>query len=428
MRRIYSICLVVLVIVALASGIVLFALARPAPATPIRRHDPVLSASRIANALSNVASRVGLDRRLRPLVETAPGSMCVVTSNSFGSVLFDDSPDIALIPASTTKLFTAAAALDGFGPDHRFKTEVLVDASGAVYLRGGGDPTLVTEAWIASNGDRLGTPITGLAAAVQAAGIDFAAGVGVDDSHLDDTQRVASWDSVDIRAGFAPQVGALGVNRPRAADDGADPAAAAGRALLSAAGVSGPVSEAIAPFDAQVVAAIESPPLSAIVADMNKWSDNYIAEVLMRHIGSLSGSATTDGGVEAVVEYFSGIVEDPGELEIVDGSGLSPANRISCDDFDALLPATQQDADFADVFFDSLAVGGVDGTLEDRGPGAVVHAKTGTLSDVSALVGFVDTAAGRLPFAILINEAPSIPQARSLQDRLVAAIAQWPSP
>jgi D-alanyl-D-alanine carboxypeptidase/D-alanyl-D-alanine-endopeptidase (penicillin-binding protein 4) len=124
-----------------------------------------------------------------------------------GAVLFERAPDLALVPASNLKILTALAALDAFGPAHRFTTRVLanapVDAEGAVdvlYLQGGGDPALTSESWWR------------LAADLRLAGLrEVRRGIVVDDSAFDAARWHPSWGRVTSRAYYAP-IGALSAN------------------------------------------------------------------------------------------------------------------------------------------------------------------------------------------------------------------------
>ena len=123
------------------------------------------------------------------------------------TLLYARSPDRALIPASNVKILTAIAALDAFGPTHRFETSILADrlpdASGEVgdlVVRGGGDPALNSEDWWR------------LAADLRRAGLRRVAGdLVLDDSAFDRERWHPSWGEVSARAYHAP-VGALTAN------------------------------------------------------------------------------------------------------------------------------------------------------------------------------------------------------------------------
>jgi D-alanyl-D-alanine carboxypeptidase/D-alanyl-D-alanine-endopeptidase (penicillin-binding protein 4) len=118
---------------------------------------------------------------------------------------------------------------------------------------------------------------------------------------------------------------------------------------------------------------------------------------------------------------------------LLDGSGLSPADRLSPALLAALLRvASSRQHPELHPLFAALPVGGYDGTLDDRyraGPAAAaagsVRAKTGTLTGVSCLAGVVQTAGGRpLAFAFLADRAPSVRDAEAALDAAAAALAR----
>ena len=113
-------------------------------------------------------------------------------------------------------------------------------------------------------------------------------------------------------------------------------------------------------------------------------------------------------------------------VRVVDGSGLSRHDRATAAALGKLLVSAWRDPAVRTPFFSSLAIAGVDGTLEDRmrtGPArGRVRAKTGTTSASSALSGYAGT---RYVFAILQNGSPiNWTRARRSQDRFAQALAR----
>jgi PBP4 family serine-type D-alanyl-D-alanine carboxypeptidase len=160
---------------------------------------------------------------------------------------------------------------------------------------------------------------------------------------------------------------------------------------------------------------------------MNRESDNFTAEMLLKQLGAAVGErGSSAGGAEVVKEALGDAGVGLEGLVIADGSGLSRLDRLSAASLVALLRAAERDPDNRAVFLGSLAVAGVDGTLEDRLArrptyGRVI-AKTGTTSRASSLSGFVR---GRYAFAILHTGTPvSTWAARAAQDRFVTVLAQ----
>ena len=169
-----------------------------------------------------------------------------------------------------------------------------------------------------------------------------------------------------------------------------------------------------------------SEPLAEIVRFMGRESDNYTAEVLVKQLGALyADSGSTVAGVRVLRGLLAEAEIPLAGVRLADGSGLSGLDRLTATALVSLLQAGLADPDIRDAFLGSLAVAGVDGTLEDRmdakpARGAVI-AKTGTTDRASALSGFVR---GRFVFAILQNGRPiSSRWARIAQDRFATILA-----
>jgi D-alanyl-D-alanine carboxypeptidase/D-alanyl-D-alanine-endopeptidase (penicillin-binding protein 4) len=151
-----------------------------------------------------------------------------------------------------------------------------------------------------------------------------------------------------------------------------------------------------------------SAPLLDDIRVINKTSQNLHAELALRLVGKLRGTGGSFEGGNAAVKQFltqAGIKED--EFVLLDGSGLSRRNLVTPAATVQLLKyaATQP---WGAVFEESLPVGGVDGSLAERfantPASGMVHAKTGSLSHVNALSGYVQTHKGRrLVFSIFCN-------------------------
>lgn len=406
-------------------------------AAPDTLGRPILDIAHADGLQANLAARVGLDRRLGPVMaQAAAANMCLVFAQPGGSVVADHNSAATFVPASTMKIATASAALGVLGPETRFGTEVLRGPDGTIYLRGGGDPTLSSPEWAAARPDRLSTSIVPLAEVLKSSGADVSSGIVADASWLGGSKYVDGWEQRLIRQQAAPPVSALTVDRsfpelapeaPANADD--DPALGAAATLARLAGAPGaPVRAGTVPADAVLLGAVESPTVIEIVTDMGKWSDNLAAEVLVRQIGRAArADASTAAGTAAVKEYLGSIGVDVSELTVADGSGLHYANQLSCSVFADLFEESTEET-WGDALTESLAIGDVDGTLRDRRQPESVRAKTGTLRDVATLAGVIAAAEGDMAFAIMMNNMPDDYDARGLQDRLVTELAAWPAP
>lgn len=149
-------------------------------------------------------------------------------------------------------------------------------------------------------------------------------------------------------------------------------------------------------------------PIGPVLRRMNKESQNFYAEQLFKTMGaSRRGSGSWDTGREAVRHFLEVVGLSRGGVVIDDGSGLSRNNRLTAWHLTELL-RVMHESPHRQTFRESLAVAGVDGTLEhrlteDRYRGRV-QAKTGTLRGVRALSGYVRTRDGReLVFSFLAN-------------------------
>jgi D-alanyl-D-alanine carboxypeptidase/D-alanyl-D-alanine-endopeptidase (penicillin-binding protein 4) len=174
---------------------------------------------------------------------------------------------------------------------------------------------------------------------------------------------------------------------------------------------------------------VQSVPLAEILPNLMKPSQNQIAEAFLRTIGlELGGAGTAEAGRAVIQKQFTAwnIAEDL--YSVRDGSGLSRTDLISNEAIIGILEAMRKSPNFK-LFYESLPIAGVDGTIRTRMQNTPaqgnLRAKTGTLSMVRSLSGYVTTADGRLlEFSILCNNWTT-PQAAvdKVQDSIGAALA-----
>jgi len=181
-----------------------------------------------------------------------------------------------------------------------------------------------------------------------------------------------------------------------------------------------------APPGAVPLAGVVSEPLARMVQRMNRESDNFVAEMLLKTLGARAGSGgSTAAGVQVVRRVLVELGVPLEGVRLADGSGLSRGDRLTASALAALLVAAWNDPELAGPLVESLAVAGVNGTLVgrlDRRPAlGRVFAKTGTTDLASSLAGFVGE---RYAFAVIMNGRP-IPwwSARQAQDRFVQLLA-----
>jgi PBP4 family serine-type D-alanyl-D-alanine carboxypeptidase len=162
------------------------------------------------------------------------------------------------------------------------------------------------------------------------------------------------------------------------------------------------------------------------LVELDRESDNFAAEVLLKDLGAEAGAGgSTAAGAAVVTRVLASAGVPLKGVRIVDGSGLSLNDRLTPRALATLLRLVWSDRDLRQAFVHALPVAGISGTLDDRmqrGPAhGVVRAKTGTTNRSSALSGYVGD---RYVFSILQNGFPvSAWAARKAQDRFATALA-----
>jgi serine-type D-Ala-D-Ala carboxypeptidase/endopeptidase (penicillin-binding protein 4) len=393
-----------------------------------------------------------------------------------GSVVYALHGDELLNPASNVKLVTAAAALSRLGADFRFETEFLLDGATAerprLYVRGKGDPTLTTERLYQVAGelkhlglhevsdiildesyfdaerlapgfeqettDRPYTAPTGalslnantVAIYIRSTGAGSRPAVEVDPPSdyfsvvngalgtASRARRVSVSSELDgekqkvVVRGTVPPSGESVVYRRIDA-----PPFYFGQTLKSlleqrGVHVRGKVRLGTVPERTKLLYVAQSDTFDLVLKRMNKTSNNFTAETLMKVLGAEAKGVpgTTAKGVLATEEFLEHDVGLPrGSYVLKNGSGINDTNRFSPAQLARLLETMAERFPVAAEYLSSVPIGGKDGTLKWRFEGSDVagrlRAKTGTLENVCALSGLVQTAGGEtLAFSILVND------------------------
>jgi D-alanyl-D-alanine carboxypeptidase/D-alanyl-D-alanine-endopeptidase (penicillin-binding protein 4) len=223
----------------------------------------------------------------------------------------------------------------------------------------------------------------------------------------------------------------LAYNRGLASESGSSlqskPATFAAQQLVTAlkyrrVRVNAKVGERATPSSAEELAVVSSPPMSKLAALTNVPSDNYLAETLLKATGAAYGAnGSTTAGATIAKQTLSRFSISP---RIADGSGLSRANATSPRQVVSLLDGMREEPGFRE----SLAVAGRSGTLANRMRGSSAQdrcqAKTGTLSNVSALAGYCRTANDHVVAFTIMHNSVNPSSARSAQDRLATILAR----
>lgn len=367
--------------------------------------------------------------------------------------------DVAVIPASNQKLPVAAVALDVLGADFRYTTRVAaatepVDGvvDGALYLVGGGDPLLSSDWYPTSNLERYPvttpTSLDTLADSVAAAGIvRVTGGVVGDGSRYDDEYAAPGW-GLGVAGLEAGPYDALMANDSRVLGDdrkATDPSEGAAREfarLLEERGIDviGDASSGVAPRGMVEVATITSAPMADVVAEMLRNSDNNTAEMLVKELGAtrtLPGARSA--GLAVVRQRLGAWGVDLGPVVLVDGSGLSVDNRLTCNAVLTVLQIAGLDSPIGS----GLPVAAESGTLDDAFVGHAVAGrltgKTGTLNNppfnadppaAKALAGFLPVDGGGAVEYVLLLNGPTISdqsEYRPLWGALADALDSYPA-
>lgn len=400
------------------------------------------------------ADRDGRERRERLLADLFDGLPDEIADASCarveldGEVLLDLGAERTVTPASTMKLLVGSVALEVIGTDAVAVTELRgptpIDGviTGDLYVVGGGDPLLRSDE--VPIGRRLEvvepTRVDDLVDQLLEAGVTRIDGALVGDgTRYDDEFLVPSWGAAITRDDGGP-IGALLINDGRIVGSGVglNPSQSAVNEvarLLNARGVTvtGGNRTGAAPEGLEVLASVSSAPLGDLVAELLLTSDNQIAEMLLKEIGHVAvGEGSRPAGMAVVREVLARRGVDLTGASLEDGSGLSRVNAVTC----ATLVGVLADEPFDGALARSLPVAGERGTLTevlvDDPAAGLLRAKTGTLTGVKALAGFVPIDADDVArFAILLEgegaNAPAIHE--PVWSAMVAALLEpWPEP
>jgi serine-type D-Ala-D-Ala carboxypeptidase/endopeptidase (penicillin-binding protein 4) len=389
-----------------------------------------------------------------PLFSTGYGIS--IRDVSDGSILFESNAQNSMLPASLTKIYTAASTAITLDPDARFVTKVKY-LDNNVYLVGGADPQLGTE----SNPVKADLADLAKATAEKLREFNvFEVNVFIDDSILGPLQRPTDWVDNYFSSSEIHLISALNLDDPSAPGQApVDPSITTGQKfalylIKNNIKVNGLVFRKTTPKDAFEVAREYSKSVSQIIEDLLIISNNQDAEIIAR-VASLV--AQNDPSTEAATDLILKDVEMLGissvDNIIRDASGLSRSNKISPSDISQLIyksiknPEVMKEnvgetANFmitpsfpipADPWsvFTGLPTGYGLGTMKRRfnelgSPGrGVVRAKTGSLNRVVTLAGTITTQdKTMLSFSILVNRVEQPQSVRKAIDNLLNELAQ----
>lgn len=411
--------------------------------------------------------------------------------------LLDVNGNKMMVPASISKIATASAVLASFPPGTKFKTQLLTSGDlkngtlkGTLYLKGGGDPSFVSEnMWYLVN------------AFTRTRIKKIEGDIVVDDSLFDSVRYDMSRQKERVDRAYDAPVGAMSFNwnsvnifvRANGAGNGAEvtidpendyirlinkaktvggsannlladrdedkkfpgdvihvggsigqglkevvvfknvtqPDLWAGynlKSFLAQRGIqlTGTIRNGVTPEKAELVAESESKPIEQMVADMNKFSNNYVAEMLTKNLGAVKKTkgATLADGVLVINEHMQSLGVPAEQYNLESPSGLSRQNKLSSFAMWKVLQHLRNDFRVQPEFLTSLPIAGVDGTLKKRMKNSPaerwVRAKTGFLTGVVSLAGYAGLEDGRVvTFSFVYNGSTDETKIRAFFDNLL---------
>lgn len=435
---------------------------------------PLIVVLALFSFASGALAQTPLEAKIRQILDvssldTDSTGIAVISVNK-GSTLASINADYPMNPASCTKILTSTTALATFGPDYRFETSYYFDKRN-LYVAGTGDPSLVSEEMMRAVSDLMSRGVRSIPGDII---IDdsFFDGRWYPRKDLGNDSRAftAPTSALSLNFNSAKFVIAPGPRAGKRADVMTDPptpyihiinkVATGGRfrvyitpkgasgngetyvvsgtiparaepqffyrvvqnpvlyagsvlkemLIQNGVNVAGEVRTGLVPAGATEVLRENSKPLSEIVRDMNKFSNNFIAEQLTKHMGAVKKGrpGSTAKGIEVVEDYLSSLGIPRGTYTLENGSGLSSTSRISASQLVKVLSATYRNHKLQPYFIESLSILGIDGTMKSwrSEPNLIgwLRAKTGSLANVSCLSGYVPMQNGEIAaFAILAN-------------------------
>ena len=353
----------------------------------------------------------------------------------------------SMIPASNTKLFTSATALELMGGEYLISTVILADdddlsdgsIDGNIYIKGFGNPTFTN--------DDLDDLVNQL---YQAGLRQLKGNVVGDDTYFDDIYSRDDWISEERANVKLPPISALVIDRNRTTvrkkrrgryrtyfvnvDNPPLFAAKKFREKLNAYGVevTGNVVSSHTPDSA--IALVESSiELRDLMKLINKNSDNFYAECLFKTLGAVYSGKQSNSffATQAILNYIEDFGIYSTGTKIVDGSGISRFDQVTAGALVGLLEKIYFNIKQFDDFYNSLSIAGVDGTLHKRMIGTAAEnnfrGKTGTLNGVSSISGYVTNADDDDIIVCMMFEFTKggASKYKKIQDRIIETLARW---
>ena len=362
----------------------------------------ILSIAPADAALSPESIPAVFDELLK--VPTLSNPAMIVIDGSTGQIIYEKNIYSQRKPASVMKVLAGAVTLDYLDPLSVFNTTVnIAPEEKTVVIRGSFDPWISLDHNVARKMNRASLPYMGfntLSAVKQANGGSLK-NYRVLYSNLY-SKDIANLKAFWAKRGFKPVF-------KQVTDD---------EAFLA---------------QGDLVVSENSPTVAQILDWMMLWSDNLLADRLAGLAARAAGYSPNIKGIETIFRALLTQLEiDDSKLVVADASGLSKKNKITAKLMGELLYKIRIDQKYA-LLYNSLPVGGISGTLENRflktAPSAVglVRAKTGTLNGTATLAGYVQSTDREYVFVTLADDIAkgnaALNKARAAIDRVLGRIA-----
>ena len=337
-------------------------------------------------------------------VPTLSNPAMIVIDGTTGQIIYEKNISSQRKPASVMKVLAGAVTLDYLDPQSVFNTTVnIAPEEKTVIIRGSLDPWISLDHKVARKMNRASLPYMGFntLSAVKEANGGSLKNYKVIYSNLY-SQDISNLKAFWAKRGFKPVFKSV-------SDD---------EAFLA---------------QGDLITSENSPTVTEILNWMMLWSDNLLADRLARLAARSAGYSLDIKGVDKVFRNLLAQFEiDDRKLVVADASGLSKKNKITAKLMGELLYKIRKEEKYA-LLYESLPIGGVSGTLENRftttAPSAVglVRAKTGTLNGTATLAGYVQSTDREYIFVTLADDIAkgnaALNKARAAIDRVLGRIA-----
>jgi D-alanyl-D-alanine carboxypeptidase/D-alanyl-D-alanine-endopeptidase (penicillin-binding protein 4) len=398
----------------------------------------------------NPSSNEEIQSEIRRVLDALPASTnlgILIYNPLLEDTIYSANHTRSMIPASTTKLFTTAAALEIMGGNYILSTQILADdidfsdnvLNGNIYLRGLGNSVFSSSDLDSLIGELVKLGIK-----------EISGNVVGDDTFFDDVYTRDDWIKGERANVKLPAISALVLDRNTKhvrrkrrgrwrtyriyVSNPPEHAANIFKQKLKESGINinGNVKVDSTPRSASVLVH-SSVILSELVKSINKNSNNFLAECLFKTIGAVSSGQQGNSfySTQAILTFIEDNAIYSEGTAVVDGSGISRYDQITVGAINGLLEKMYFDLKNFSDFYSSLSIAGVDGTLEDRiskrSEKINFRGKTGTLNGVSSLSGYLTTKSGDELIVSMIFEFTQggSRKYRDAQDEIITILNEW---